>query len=137
MRVWSAQVRRKTSAGQAGPPAARTQFPTAPKPLPTALTRPSLPPSIHPSIHVPPTPEHGVPGEAIAEAYDAFEKGTVVSPLAAAAVSNQTIQESMKLVLLVRAFQVRVGVLCAAFFGGGMCVVCVGLGRGVLLVRAF
>jgi hypothetical protein len=50
--------------------------------------------------------EHGVPGEAIAEAYDAFEKGTVVSPLAAAAVSNQTIQESMKLVLLVRAFQV-------------------------------
>lgn len=51
--------------------------------------------------------EHGVPGEAIAEAYDAFEKGTVVSPLAAAAVSNQTIQESMKLVLLVRAFQVN------------------------------
>jgi hypothetical protein len=50
--------------------------------------------------------EHGVPGEAIAEAYDAFEKGQVVSPLAAAAVSNQTIQESMRLVLLVRAFQV-------------------------------
>jgi 2-oxoglutarate dehydrogenase E1 component len=46
-----------------------------------------------------------VPGEAIAEAYDAFEKGQVVSPLAAAAVSNQTIQESMRLVLLVRAFQ--------------------------------
>eukprot|EP00882_Tetradesmus_deserticola_P012863 GHRQ01013632.1.p1 GENE.GHRQ01013632.1~~GHRQ01013632.1.p1 ORF type:complete len:141 (+),score=38.98 GHRQ01013632.1:219-641(+) len=52
--------------------------------------------------------EHGVPGEAIAEAYDAFEKGQVVnSPLAAAAVSNQTIQESMKLVMLVRAYQVR------------------------------
>lgn len=51
--------------------------------------------------------EHGVPGEAIAEAYDAFEKGQVVSPLAAAAVSNQTIQESMKLVMLVRAYQVN------------------------------
>jgi hypothetical protein len=59
------------------------------------------------SCHVLLLPEHGVPGEAIAEAYDAFEKGQVVSPLAAAAVSNQTIQESMKLVLLVRAFQVR------------------------------
>lgn len=31
----------------------------------------------------------------------------MVSPLAAAAVSNQTIQESMKLVMLVRAYQVR------------------------------
>jgi 2-oxoglutarate dehydrogenase E1 component len=52
--------------------------------------------------------EHGVPGEAIAEAYDAFEKGqSIHSPLAAAAVSNQTIQESMKLVMLVRAYQVR------------------------------
>eukprot|EP00879_Flechtneria_rotunda_P007432 GHRR01007796.1.p1 GENE.GHRR01007796.1~~GHRR01007796.1.p1 ORF type:complete len:742 (+),score=239.80 GHRR01007796.1:134-2359(+) len=51
--------------------------------------------------------ERGVPGEAIAEAYDAFEKGKVVSPLATAAVSNQTIQESMRLVLLVRAFQVN------------------------------
>jgi hypothetical protein len=49
-----------------------------------------------------------VPGEAIAEAYDAFEKGqSIHSPLAAAAVSNQTIQESMKLVMLVRAYQVR------------------------------
>lgn len=47
-----------------------------------------------------------MPGEAIAEAYDAFEKGEVVSPLATAAVSNQTIQESMRLVLLVRAYQV-------------------------------
>lgn len=55
--------------------------------------------------------EHGVPGEAIAEAYDAFEKGQVLSPLAAAAVSNQTIQESMKLVLLVRAFQVGAAAL--------------------------
>lgn len=48
-----------------------------------------------------------MPGEAIAEAYDAFEKGKTLSPLATAAVSNQTIQESMRLVLLVRAFQVR------------------------------
>ncbi|KAF8071292.1 ogdh [Scenedesmus sp. PABB004] len=51
--------------------------------------------------------EHGVPGEAIAEAYDAFERGAVVSPLSAAAVSSQTIQESMRLVLLVRAYQVN------------------------------
>ena len=58
-----------------------------------------------------PLSEHGVPGEAIAEAYDAFEKGTVVSPLAAAAVSNQTIQESMKLVLLVRSYQVGTGLV--------------------------
>lgn len=49
-----------------------------------------------------------MPGEAIAEAYDAFEKGqSIHSPLTAAAVSNQTIQESMKLVMLVRAYQVR------------------------------
>lgn len=51
--------------------------------------------------------EHGVSGEAIAEAYDKFEKGQVMQPLAAAAVSNQTIQESMKLLLLVRAYQVK------------------------------
>lgn len=50
--------------------------------------------------------ESGVPGEAIAEAYDAFEKGKVVSPLAAAAVSNQSIHESMRLMLLVRSYQV-------------------------------
>ncbi len=48
----------------------------------------------------------GVPAEAVAEAFDAFEKGQVTSPLAAAAVSNQTIQESQRLLLLVRAFQV-------------------------------
>lgn len=51
--------------------------------------------------------ESGVSGEAIAEAYDAFEKGHIHSPLAAAAVSNQTIHESMRLLLLVRAFQVN------------------------------
>lgn len=65
------------------------------------------PPPTHNANTIQPTPDHGVPGEAIAEAFDAFEKGQNVSPLAAAAVSNQTIQESMKLVLLVRAFQVR------------------------------
>lgn len=51
--------------------------------------------------------DQGVPGEAIAEAYDAFEKGETISPLATAAVSNQSIQESMKLLLLVRAYQVH------------------------------
>lgn len=50
--------------------------------------------------------DSGVSGEAIAEAFDAYEKGQVVSPLSAAAVSNQTIQESMRLLLLVRSYQV-------------------------------
>jgi 2-oxoglutarate dehydrogenase E1 component len=48
----------------------------------------------------------GVPAEAVAEAFDAFERGEIASPLAAAAVSNQTIQESQRLLLLVRAYQV-------------------------------
>ena len=48
----------------------------------------------------------GVPAESVAEAYDAFERGEVTSPLTAAAISNQTIQESMRLLLMVRAFQV-------------------------------
>jgi 2-oxoglutarate dehydrogenase E1 component len=47
-----------------------------------------------------------VRGEAIAEAYDAFEKGTTQTPMTHAAISNQTIQESMRLILLVRSFQV-------------------------------
>jgi 2-oxoglutarate dehydrogenase E1 component len=47
-----------------------------------------------------------VPGEAIAEAYDAFEKGKTSSPMQAAALSTQTIQESMKLLMLVRSHQV-------------------------------
>lgn len=48
----------------------------------------------------------GVSAEAVAEAYDAWERGEVASPLAAAAVSNQTIQESQRLLLLVRSYQV-------------------------------
>lgn len=53
--------------------------------------------------------DHGVSGEAMAEAFDAFERGKtgIMSPFTAAAVSNQTIQESMRLILLVRAYQVR------------------------------
>lgn len=66
-------------------------------------------PYIHRTVYA----EHGVPGEAIAEAYDKFEKGQVMQPLAAAAVSNQTIQESMKLLLLVRAYQVTRMTLCS------------------------
>ena len=46
--------------------------------------------------------------EAVAEAFHAFEQGgSSVAPLTAAAVSNQSIQESMRLLLLVRAYQVR------------------------------
>ena len=50
--------------------------------------------------------EQGVAPEAVAEAYHAWEQGSPVAPLSAAAVSNQTIQESQRLLLLVRAYQV-------------------------------
>ena len=49
--------------------------------------------------------EQGVAPEAVAEAYHAYEQGSQVSPLSAAAVSNQSIQESQRLLLLVRAYQ--------------------------------
>jgi 2-oxoglutarate dehydrogenase E1 component len=49
----------------------------------------------------------GVPAESVAEAFDAFERGEVTSPLTHAAISNQTIQESMRLLLMVRAYQVN------------------------------
>jgi len=48
----------------------------------------------------------GVAPEAVAEAYDSWEKGEVSSPLAQAAISNQTIQESQKFLMLVRAYQI-------------------------------
>jgi hypothetical protein len=49
-----------------------------------------------------------VPGEAIAEAFDSFEKNPHgAAPLSMAAASRQTIQESMRLVMLVRAYQVN------------------------------
>lgn len=52
--------------------------------------------------------EGGVPAEAVAEAYHAFEQGeTHLPPLSAASLSSQTIHESMKLLLLVRGYQVR------------------------------
>ena len=51
--------------------------------------------------------EQGVAPEAVAEAYHAYEQGSQVSPLSAAAVSNQSIQESQRLLLLVRAYQAR------------------------------
>jgi 2-oxoglutarate dehydrogenase E1 component len=55
-----------------------------------------------------PTTEQGTPPEAIAEAYHAYEAGeSAVAPLTAAALSAQTIHESMKLLLLVRAHQVN------------------------------
>ena len=54
------------------------------------------------------TSEQGTPPEAIAEAYHAYESGeSAVAPLTAAALSAQTIHESMKLLLLVRAYQVN------------------------------
>lgn len=51
--------------------------------------------------------DRGVSGEAIAEAYDAFEKGKTGSPMQLASLSTQTIQESMKLLMLVRSYQVN------------------------------
>lgn len=52
--------------------------------------------------------DRGVSGEAIAEAYHAYQTGlgTGMSPLAAASISQQTIQESMRLFVLVRMYQV-------------------------------
>ncbi len=50
--------------------------------------------------------ESGVAPEAVAEAYHKYEQGGKVEPLKAAAMSNQGIQESMRLLLLVRAYQV-------------------------------
>ncbi len=51
----------------------------------------------------------GVDPEKVAEAYHAFELGQTSSPLTQAAISTQTIQESMKLMLLVRSYQVGTG----------------------------
>mmetsp|Transcript_20449 Transcript_20449/g.61577 ORF Transcript_20449/g.61577 Transcript_20449/m.61577 type:complete len:1082 (-) Transcript_20449:445-3690(-) len=51
--------------------------------------------------------ERGVDPEKVAEAYHAFEQGGTMAPLTAAAISNQTIQESMRLLLLLRAYQVN------------------------------
>ncbi len=56
--------------------------------------------------HTTSSAESGVAPEAVAEAYHKFEQGGKVEPLKAAAMSNQGIQESMRLLLLVRAYQV-------------------------------
>ena len=53
-----------------------------------------------------PATEQGVAPEAVAEAFHAFEQGSKVAPLTAANISNQSIQESMRLLLMVRAYQV-------------------------------
>jgi 2-oxoglutarate dehydrogenase E1 component len=51
--------------------------------------------------------DNGVSGEAMAEAFHDFEQGkTGMSPFTAAAIANQTTQESMRLLLMVRSFQV-------------------------------
>jgi hypothetical protein len=55
--------------------------------------------------------EGGIQPESISEAFHAFQHGktpAALSPLSAAGLSNQTIQESMRLLLLIRAHQVRV-----------------------------
>ena len=61
--------------------------------------------------------EQGVAPEAVAEAYHAYEQGSQVSPLSAAAVSNQSIQESQRLLLLVRAYQVT----CLTYLQARIC----------------
>lgn len=62
--------------------------------------------NVHIQPHITPPTDTGVPAEAIAEAYDAFEKGSTTSPFTTAALSQQTAQESMKLLQLVRAYEV-------------------------------
>ena len=67
--------------------------------------------------------ESGVAPEAVAEAYHNFEQGGTVAPLKAAAISNQSIQESMRLLLLVRAYQVKLHAMHA--FPANECRLCV------------
>ena len=65
--------------------------------------------------------------EAVAEAYHAYEQGSQVAPLSAAAVSNQTIQESQRLLLLVRSYQVTMAAVCGFIWkqsGAYMCSAC-------------
>jgi hypothetical protein len=53
--------------------------------------------------------DRGIQPESISEAFHAFQYGktpAAASPLSAAGLSNQTIQESMRLLLLIRAHQV-------------------------------
>jgi 2-oxoglutarate dehydrogenase complex dehydrogenase (E1) component-like enzyme len=55
--------------------------------------------------------DSGIEPESISEAFHAFQSGktpSAASPLSAAGLSNQTIQESMRLLLLIRAYQVRI-----------------------------
>lgn len=51
--------------------------------------------------------EQGVKPEAVAEAYHAFERGETLEPLRSASLSAQTVPESLKLMTLVRGFQVK------------------------------
>lgn len=55
--------------------------------------------------------DRGIQPDQISESFHSFQSGqgspAFLSPLAAASVSNQTIQESMRLLLLIRAYQVR------------------------------
>eukprot|EP00210_Caulerpa_lentillifera_P004773 g4557.t1 len=50
--------------------------------------------------------EQGVNPEAVAEAYHAFERGETLQPLRSASLTTQTVQESLKLMTLIRSFQV-------------------------------
>ena len=67
-------------------------------------------------LYSPPVPsvlaEQGVSGEAIAEAYHAFETGKTSNPWSMSAISTQTVQESMRLLLMVRAYQVGHACVC-------------------------
>lgn len=77
-------------------------------PRSTRNTTHTLPPlSSSPLLGFDRTADMGVNPEAVAEAYHAYEAGEVTSPISAAALSSQTIQESMRLLLMVRAYQVR------------------------------
>ena len=51
--------------------------------------------------------EQGVKPEAVAEAYHAFERGETMEPLRSASLTAQTVPESLKLMTLIRAFQVH------------------------------
>lgn len=97
---------RRLAAGQVRPPPA-AGAPTRPH---SSQWRPSpLPPSS------PPPPRR--PGRPLPA-----RPQTGMSPLARAAISNQTIQESMRLVMMVRAFQVRTRGANSGTANGPVCV---------------
>ena len=65
--------------------------------------------------------EQGVKPEAVAEAYHAFERGETLEPLRSASLTAQTVPESLKLMTLIRAYQVGLAIHQGHPTGKGYC----------------